>query len=231
MSHLDVDRMQPLRESVSSGGWRFRQLSRWAITAPRRMMHRRARWLVRSFFPAGSHGERLLRAIGLHSLLQPDMSWVTPNLAVGGRVSPHHVEHIAGAGVTCIVDTRSEAADDKALLDRHGILFAHLPTPDNTPLTAEQLTAGGQWINERIAGGHAVLVHCENGIGRSVMLVVAALMMTGLSAEEALCRVQRARWQAAPNRSQIRRLFELERARPWLRARPVAPVLSRPKRW
>jgi hypothetical protein len=152
MTHFCADRMQPQSpEPVSSGTWRLRQLSRWAITAPRRVMHRRGRQLARSLFRAGSHGERLLRAIGVHMLDQPDISWVTPNLAVGGRVNAHHVARIAEAGVTCVVDTRAEDADDKALLARHGILFVHVPTPDNTPLTTEQLTAGGRWINERVS--------------------------------------------------------------------------------
>jgi len=57
-----------------------------------------------------------------------------------------------------------------------------------------------------------VLVHCEHGVGRSVLLTAAALVAGGMSAHNAIDLVQRKRWQAAPNHRQMRRLQEFERA-------------------
>lgn len=192
--------------------WPSRQFRRWALLAPRRTWHRRGGKVLRACFPAASRRERLLTACGFAAPDHPDFDWITPSLAVGARIRPHYLLSIARAGVTCVVDTRSEAVDDANALAAHGILFLHLPTPDNTPLTPEQLREGAQWINARIADGHRILVHCENGIGRSGMTAVVALMASGMRAEEALRLAQKGRWQIAPNRRQVRRLAEIERA-------------------
>ncbi|MGZ3640613.1 MAG: protein-tyrosine phosphatase family protein, partial [Ktedonobacterales bacterium] len=91
-----------------------------------------------------------------------------------------------------------------------GLLY--LPTPDTFPLTVEQLEEGSAWINRQIDDKQRVLIHCEHGVGRSVLLTAASLVARGTSAHDALALIQRERWQAAPNHRQIRRLQEFERA-------------------
>ena len=140
------------------------------------------------------------------------MSWVTPNLAVGGRILPEDVHRLAASGVTRVVDTRSEHKDDEEALAAAGIRLLYLPTPDTYPLTVEQLRDGSEWINRELRDAQRVLIHCEHGVGRSVLLTAAALVAQGLDAHSAMRRIQRKRWQAAPNNRQMQRLQEFERA-------------------
>ena len=141
-----------------------------------------------------------------------NMSWVTQHLAVGGRVRPADIGALARAGITAVIDTRAEHQDDEQALAQQHIVLLHLPTPDTFPLSVEQLTRGAIWANERIQQGEHVLIHCEHGVGRSVLLTCAVLIYDGMCASDALALVQRKRWQAAPNHRQIVRLREFEEA-------------------
>jgi hypothetical protein len=74
-------------------------------------------------------------------LLQRDLnlSWITPKLAVGGAFNTAEVPRLRRMGIGAVVDCREEACDDAEALDRQGIAFLHLPTPDNHQLTQESL--------------------------------------------------------------------------------------------
>src|SRR5438270_265168 len=85
-------------------------------------------------------------------------------------------------------------------------------TPDTDPLRVEQLRQGASWVQERIKQGGRVLIHCEHGVGRSVLLACAVLVYGGMKAQDALNLVQAKRWQAAPNQRQVARLKEFEDA-------------------
>jgi protein-tyrosine phosphatase len=176
------------------------------------------RWLYRVWtrvavrlFPEDSARAALATRIGIALPDRLNLSWITPNLAVGGRVLPQDIHRLAKVGVTRVVDTRSEHKDDEAALNAEGIKLLYLPTPDTTPLSLEQLHEGTDWINAQLADGQRVLVHCEHGVGRSVLLTAAALVSQGLDAHAAIRLIQRRRWQAAPNHWQVRRLQEFER--------------------
>ncbi len=71
---------------------------------------------------------------------------------------------------------------------------------------------GSKWVNQRISDGGRVLIHCEHGVGRSVLLTCAVLVYDGMHAQDALQLVQQKRWQASPNQRQVARLREFERA-------------------
>ncbi|MBV9020308.1 MAG: dual specificity protein phosphatase family protein [Ktedonobacteraceae bacterium] len=138
------------------------------------------------------------------------MSWITTSLAIGGRIHPEDIKALGRQGVTHVVDTRSEYCDDEEALAREHIELLHLPTPDTYPLSLEQLMQGAAWANEHMKQGGRVLIHCEHGVGRSVLLGCAALVYDGMSARDALQLVQRKRWQASPNQRQVWRLREFE---------------------
>ena len=138
------------------------------------------------------------------------MSWVTTHLAVGGRVRPEDIHTLSLTGVTHVIDTRSEYHDDEEALAQEHIQLLYLPTPDTYPLSVEQLEEGAKWANEQIKDDGRVLIHCEHGVGRSVLLTCATLMYGGMSARDALALVQQKRWQAAPNERQVARLKDFE---------------------
>jgi protein-tyrosine phosphatase len=93
---------------------------------------------------------------------------------------------------------------------RERIELLHLPTADTQPLTIEQMMEGARWAHEHMQRGERVLIHCEHGVGRSVLLTCAALVYDGMHAREALELVQEKRWQASPNHKQVTRLREFE---------------------
>lgn len=185
---------------------------RWFSTGIVRLTYRGWTRIAARLFPENSRAERI--ALSLHIPLpdQLNMSWVTDQLAVGGRVRPGDIKALARAGLTHVVDTRSEYCDDVELMAKEEIELLHLPAPDTYPLTIEQLMQGAAWVNERIKQGGRVLIHCEHGVGRSVLLTCAALVYDGMHAQDALQLVQAKRWQASPNHRQVERLRAFETA-------------------
>src|SRR5713226_8605863 len=164
--------------------------SRWFFTGIVRLLYRRWTRIAAFLFPEDSKTEHL--ALALHIPL-PDklnMSWITPHLAVGGRIHPEDIKALAAAGVTDVVDTRSEYSDDAEALAKEHIELLHLPTADTRPLTSEQMFQGAQWVQERMEQGGRVLIHCEHGVGRSAQLTCAVLIYDGMNAHDALQLVQ-----------------------------------------
>lgn len=182
----------------------------WFLGGLIRWSYRRWTRIAVRLFPEDSPAEALGRKLHIPLPDQLNMDWVTEHLAVGGRVHPEDIPDLARAGVTHVVDTRSEYCDDAEALAREHIQLLYLPTPDTYPLSVAQLTEGARWVHERMQNGGRVLIHCEHGIGRSVLLTCAALVYEGMSANKALTLVKARRWQAAPNHRQVKRLLEFE---------------------
>lgn len=197
--------------ALSGNAMLRRGFVRWIFMGGVRVLYRRWTRIAAHLFPEDSRQAALAERLGIPLPDRLNMSWVTASLAVGGRVLPQDIPRLAKSGVTAVVDTRSEHQDDETALAASGIQLLYLPTPDTFPLSVEQLRQGADWINERIGQGKRVLVHCEHGVGRSVLLTAAALVEQGMSAHEAITIVQRRRWQAAPNHRQMQRLQEFER--------------------
>jgi protein tyrosine phosphatase (PTP) superfamily phosphohydrolase (DUF442 family) len=186
---------------------------RWFFTGIVRLLYRRWTRIAVRLFPEDSASERLALKLRIPLPDQLNMDWVTEHLAVGGRVHPGDIAALARAGVTHVIDTRSEHCDDAVTMAREQIQLLHLPAKDTYPLSVEQLADGADWAAERIQQGGRVLIHCEHGVGRSVLLTCAVLVYNGMSAHEALQLVQEKRWQAAPNHRQVKRLSEFEASR------------------
>lgn len=184
----------------------------WISTGVIRLLYRYWTRIAVHLFPENSRGEAIARALHLPLPDKLNMSWVNGHLAVGGRVHPADIPALHLAGVTHVIDTRSEYRDDGEAMAREGIELLYLPTPDTYPLTIEQLQQGAAWANERIERGGRVLIHCEHGVGRSVLLTCAVLVAQGMHANAALNLVKRRRWQASPNQRQVERLREFELA-------------------
>lgn len=132
-----------------------------------------------------------------------DVSWIHPDLALGGRVDPLNVPRLAALGIGSVVDLRAEESDDPALLASQGIHFRHLPMLDCHPLTHQQLCDGQRWVAAERAAGRKVLLHCQHGVGRSVMLAAAVLLDEGLSLDAALAHLQVRRPRIALNEEQL----------------------------
>jgi len=185
---------------------------RWASTGVVRILYRLWTRVAARLFPENSPGERIAQALHIPLPDKLNMSWITGHLAVGGRVRPEDIKPLRRLGITHMVDTRSEYCDDKQALAQEQIELLHLPTRDTFPLTVDQLMQGAEWVQQRMNDGGRVLIHCEHGVGRSVLLTCAVLVYEGMHAQDALELIRRKRWQAAPNQRQISRLREFESA-------------------
>jgi protein tyrosine phosphatase (PTP) superfamily phosphohydrolase (DUF442 family) len=134
---------------------------------------------------------------------EPNFSWITPNLAVGGSFPAGAATRLAREhGFAAVVDVRSETCDDTAELHACGLRFLHLPTQDMFGVSQPMLDAGVAFAAEIAAQGGALLIHCEHGIGRSATLALCVLVDRGLAPLQALTLAKDARDRISPSRSQ-----------------------------
>jgi protein-tyrosine phosphatase len=111
---------------------------------------------------------------------QPNFSWITDTLAVGGSFPSEHAESLAREhGIDAVIDLRNEARDDEHGLRRHGITLLHLPTEDMCGVDADHLDSGVRFAGEQLDGGARVLIHCQHGIGRSAVLALCVMVTRG----------------------------------------------------
>jgi predicted protein tyrosine phosphatase len=141
----------------------------------------------------------------------PDLSWIADDLAIGGRILDHEWQVLAKAGVGAVLDCRAEASDPVEILERHEMVFRRIPTPDSGNFTPDQVVDGVAWIEEQWTAGRRVLVHCQAGKGRSVLMGAAALTRRGMSPDDALTLVRSRRPMITPTPGQIARLRDYAR--------------------
>lgn len=134
----------------------------------------------------------------------PDLNFITDGLAVGGALrTSSQIRALRDLGIGAVVDLRSESKDDVAELEKNGIAFLHLPTPDWHPPTAADLDTGTNWIMDQMGSDRKVLVHCQHGIGRSVIMVAAVLVKMGYDWREAMRIIKAKRAGAGPHGDQL----------------------------
>ncbi len=132
-----------------------------------------------------------------------NLTWITSRLAIGGRLSDAEVARLASdEGMGAVVDLRSEAVDERAILEAQGIAFLHLPTDDHAAVTLPMLERGVAFLAAERDAGRRALVHCEHGIGRSATLALAALVDEGFAPLEALTLAKDRRDRVSPSPAQ-----------------------------
>jgi protein-tyrosine phosphatase len=152
---------------------------------------------------------------------QPNLSWITPHLAVGGSFPATRIGDLAGTlAIRAVVDLRSEARDDEAALRREGIALLHLPTPDHAAIADAMLADGVGFVNQYLDRGERVLVHCEHGIGRSPTLALCILVSRGFAPLQALEHAKTGRSLVSPSPAQYEAW--LRWLQDWSRRHPVA---------
>ncbi len=146
-----------------------------------------------------------------------DLDWITPQLAVGGAFPSSAIPALVDADVSAVIDLRSEACDDAAALARAGVDFLHLPTEDHCALSLADMGRGVAFAGPKLGKGNKVLVHCREGIGRSVTLCLCLLVDAGMAPLPAMMTIKDARFWASPSPAQ----FDAFAA--WLVARGLQP--------
>ncbi len=118
-------------------------------------------------------------------------SRVTPQLYVGPQFNAAGKRALERAGVTAVVNLRTEF-DDAA----HGLAFPHycyLPTVDDDSPSAAHFQRGVDFIQTQIAAGGKVYIHCKAGVGRAPTLAAAFLIAQGDSLDAAIARIKQTR--------------------------------------
>jgi len=134
---------------------------------------------------------------------EPNHTWLTPHLAVGGSFPSDGAEHLAKVlAVAAVVDLRVEACDNRAVLERHGLDFLHLPTEDHCAVSQEMLRLGVAFANRYLGHEQRVLIHCEHGIGRSATLALCVLVSRGMPPLDALQLAKTRRSLVSPSPAQ-----------------------------
>jgi protein-tyrosine phosphatase len=179
---------------------------RWFIFAGLRYCYRKWTKVAHTFLLSDKSFGRLVSTLRLPLPPKLDLSWITSNLAVGGKIPTDMVGVLADLPVHAVVDMRSEEQDNADELNKHHISFLGLPTADNHAVAVNDLLLGARWITDIQEKGGRVYVHCQHGVGRSVMLVIATLIYQGSSLEDSFRLTLRHRWQAGLNVGQARQL-------------------------
>ena len=136
---------------------------------------------------------------------EPDLSWLTDDIAVGGCFPLERAAHLAKAlGITGVIDLREEDRDDEEALAEAGIAFLHLPTPDLEAATLEMLDRGVHFARHHVGRGGKVLIHCQHGIGRSPLLALCVMVDQGWEPLDALAHAKDRRTLVSPSESQYR---------------------------
>jgi dual specificity MAP kinase phosphatase len=136
----------------------------------------------------------------------PHFSRITKHVHVGGQFTASGWQSLQERGVTAVVNMRDEFDDAVAGIAPEHYLF--LPTVDDTPPTIAQLCQGVRFIHREIEAGGQVYVHCMLGVGRSVTMVAAYLIATGMTPSSALKIIRRRRPFIQPTLGQEARLAE-----------------------
>ena len=163
-----------------------------------------------------THGFRYVAFFGRGSR---NPSWITNMLGVSGSLHPGHIKKLADTGIGAIVDLREEDRDDPELLAQHGIRFLHFPVPDTWSPDQAQLVRGTEWVLSQLAAGRKTLIHCKNGVGRSVVLACCVLIQQGQDLAGALHQVKACRRGVALSQHQMNGLEQFARL-----AKPSSPT-------
>ncbi len=110
----------------------------------------------------------------------------------------------AGIDVVVSLLERNEEADlgltgESTSSTASGLAFRAFPIPDRSvPSSREAVAEIADHIVDALRSGKTVAVHCRQGIGRSAMIVAAALIAGGLNAETAVNAIRQSRGLDVP---------------------------------
>jgi protein-tyrosine phosphatase len=103
------------------------------------------------------------------------------------------------------LDIAHEAGQVKA----HGLRFLSFPIPDReVPASPGALTKVLEEVENELATGRNVVMHCRQGIGRTGLVAACLFLGKGVDAETALKRLSQIRGEAMPETPEQRRWID-----------------------
>lgn len=110
----------------------------------------------------------------------------------------------------------TETPLDADALARHNLAYLHVPIPDHTPPTPEELERALAFIDRQHYAGRAVVVHCLMGQGRTGTVLAAYRIRSGAKPEDALVELRAICPGAVTAPSQEQALLAYHRGRDWI---------------
>ncbi len=167
------------------------------------------RWLVGLAYYPSLLFNRAMCAAGLWRA----WDWIDEHVLVGMVPTRGQLESLRRLGIGAVVNLCQEFAGHRDELARLGMRHLHLPTLDFHPPTTDDMRRGVAFIQESIADGRKVYVHCKAGRGRSVTLALCYLIVARRwTAAQAYAHIRAARPQVDRRLTERACVREIERA-------------------
>ena len=144
------------------------------------------------------------------SVDHPDLSQITEYLFLSSLPKDEHAHHIFSLGIRLVISM--PVYRPPRVYRQAPFQFIHCPSIDSpfTPIPQFILKRGVRKalpvIDEQ---GHSVLVHCKEGIHRSVAMACCILVAKGYRSEDAMKLVKEKRDKADPYSGYIRKRIEI----------------------
>jgi atypical dual specificity phosphatase len=151
---------------------------------------------------------------GKHSLmLEPNgFSWIEKSrvAALARPDSEDELRWLRKHGVEVLVSL-TENPPDREDVDAAGLLLYHVPVPDMTAPSQEELERCVSAITKAKHNGMGVAVHCGAGSGRTGAVLAAYFVEQGASAAEAIRKIRRLRPGSIETEDQVDAVREYAR--------------------
>jgi len=122
------------------------------------------------------------------------------------------IEALRLAGVDTVVSlltddeiAESDLDDESELCRAKGVEYISLPIPDRAvPSSRKSVQDLVRQLDQYLAGGRSVALHCRSGIGRSTLIAACLLVASGVEPQAAFKRISDARGCAVPDTDEQR---------------------------
>ena len=142
----------------------------------------------------------------------PDgFSWIDKPLLAGMArpTSAEDLEWLRSQSIELLISL-NEDPPRRAWINEAGLFLVHVPVPDLTAPTFEQLQQCVSAMQKAHVQGRGVAVTCGAGMGRTGTVLACFLVTEGSSAKNAIARIRRLRPGSIENQEQEHAVVEFE---------------------
>jgi atypical dual specificity phosphatase len=128
------------------------------------------------------------------------LSWIVDRqVAAMAMPWPEDLAGLAGLGIAGVLSLTEHVPEG---LPAEGIAHRHVPVRDFAAPTQAQMAEAVAFMDDVLAGGGAVAVHCGAGLGRTGTIAAAWLVRHGWDSADAIREVRRRRPGSIETREQ-----------------------------